>query len=179
MSSSKITEFDLDANLDMAKESSLQEVKIAIENIPNSLPDDIAKEETSQEILGKVGSLSGKRCVASDSVLKTVVSAEQTSISQTVYVNKLSGSIRITVSLKSSISDKYANLVIYKNGSRYGNTLQGSTTSYITQTQYVEVSDGDILTFDLSPNSTNTPYCNLLTICGDVSELSSEPFIVN
>lgn len=74
MSSTKITEFDLDPNMDMAKESSLQEVKTAVENIPNNLPDDIAKESTSQEILEKVGNkLDNRQFIYSSTTSATAI----------------------------------------------------------------------------------------------------------
>lgn len=182
MSSTKITEFDLDPNMDMAKESSLQEVKTAVENIPNNFPDDIAKETTTQEILGKLGMVKGLDIVASDSVIRTLVNAEKEVLQNSsltigqVTVRNLSGSIRVSAALKAATSDGYPQLKIYVNDVLL-TTLAGSGATYTTQTYDVQVNHNDKLRFDIYGQYSKA-YCNLLTISGELVEYSDDDYFV-
>ena len=135
-------------------------------------------------ILTKCNSSSSYSSVTSSTVLKTVVSSEKTSSYDPVYlgyckVNGFSGQLTIKASLKGAsklYSDDSVNKaylrIRYNDSENNHVTLSGSTQEYTTYSSNIYVADGDLIHFYLAGQRTGygSYYCNLITICGTISE---------
>lgn len=191
MSSSKIQERNLDPNMGLAKESSVQEIKSSM-----------AKESSLTEILNqtndtnlKVSELANRQSddslyifTPSSTVLKTIISKEigtngegtTAILGEPLYISR-DGTIRVNATVKSS-STGYGSGVqinlyrrIHDNDLTYEKTTafsvdyaKGDTKYHTTYTDLI-VKKGDVLDFYMYVGDKyHNIYCKLLTISGDV-----------
>lgn len=131
-------------------------------------------------------SLTKHLCSASSDVLKTVVSSEISTTKESennalslgkFMISGLDGTLRIAVSLKDSGSSGSTTLAIYRNDEKIESVYVTGTT-YATKTAELTVGDGDIIEFKMYTGYPRTGYCNLLTICGMVTEVPIGDFFV-
>lgn len=158
-------------------------------NKMKKLLEDVAGEKTAQEILKRIEEVkeitpATYESVASDEVLKTVISSEVSTtdssyvdLSGTALISGFSGTVRFVVSIKTGGDNGYNNACtvdIRKNGTSVGTLVSSTnTTSYETKTLDVAVSDGDYFTFYFKKGNMmgSAVYINLLTVCGTVSNV--------
>lgn len=146
---------------------------------------DVAYESTSQEILSKIqqtslnvtGLLSAGStltCSASDDVLLTPLNTEiQTrdgQIAPSCKVNKINGTLRIVMSAKNVIGMGAGGVTVKDNNGNSYDIYVVENTTYQTAYKDIPVSHGTVLTFYTYSSNANTPYVNLITICGTLSE---------
>lgn len=157
------------------------------QGVLNILNTTTAKEDTSQEILGKVDSVAAqvqKKCIASDNTATTLINSAVTSQNDSpgkelakILIKNLNGTVRVTASLKNADSTYKAFLyVVNELRESGGGNVSVTGSSYQTVTMDIVVTDGDVLSFCLATNftasSTHQAYCNLLTIGYDSEELT-------
>lgn len=126
-----------------------------------------------------------KICKASNTVLATIINAETAGLNNAAIEKRMlivgfSGFVRLRFSIKSTTSvHNYVTIYkdnVYTDKSGVVQVKQSGYdyTDYTTTYMNIPVKDGDILRFFYRTSSGgDSVYCNLLTVCGTVSEAAA------
>ena len=137
-------------------------------------------------LLKEVEKSSRKICKASNTVLATIINAETAGLNNAAIEKRMlivgfSGIVRLKYSIKGTYNTRntvtiYKDNFYIKESSAVGAAVRVAQNEY-TYTDYttayvdIPVKDGDILRFSyLSSLSGQSVYCNLLTVCGTLSD---------
>ena len=154
---------------------------------------DVAKGNDVQEVLKKVESVGQKKCTASANVAITLINSAVSKVvgnSSTVYVGDsiakvyfkgITGTVRVTASLKNGNSSTTSLRVANYDGDNIGSASVSGTT-YKTVTFDIRVTDGDFVFFVITSSNTsngNPAYCKLLTLGFDVEEIAEDTYVIS
>lgn len=182
MGSSKIQEYNLDPNMGLAKESSVQEVLNAISNVENNVIG-----STTQQFIHVVESDNVKHVLLNTEVVSNAGS--NTTIA-TIYCRNMYGTIKLSGNLKTSSGATGGAIISYttygenENGTsnQYDAATSDGVTTYTTKTLTIRITP-DIYKIWVylhgnNVNESNKYYCNYATLSYDIAEIKNSNIVV-